>query len=337
VPLVSAQAGTPIDVIVTSNDLVAYGQVELFYRRTGARDWRSLGFGQQENGDWVATIPRDEVLSGALEYRIVSTEEGGIPVARFATDTEPQRITVTGDSRASTYERELARYDGQTSRASVEYRMDNFGENEGMPDNMWGVTTDFTFRVLGTLHALRFGVSRMRAETVVEQTTDEEELERTPPMGWTPTEPGEDVVLVAESTGYDSGFAELQFALHDYFGLKAQVQLGANLTRFTAGYRAEVRLGLEPGTHVKLYGGGAGDIGFVAGMGLHWDTVPKIPMSTAVEVTNWPSGEQVALRLITEAELPVGDRFDLNIKGTYQGRTALLGGFGGGLGCSYSF
>jgi hypothetical protein len=326
-PLVETSAGRPVEVTISSTDLVALGQVELFYRQAEAKNWHSLGFGQSEAGDWVATIPSNKVTSGTLEYRIVSTIPGEAQVARFASASEPQRILVTGDSTASKYNRELARYGGHTSRARVHYRRDDFGTNGTMDDNMWGVTTDLTFRVLGTLRALRFGVSRMRAETLsYDSQTD-----------LTDGVISETNTTSKIATGYDSGFAELQFGFSDTFGLSTQVQLGANLESFTAGYRVAARLGMEPGTHVELYGEGVGGIGFVAGMGLHWDTVPHVPMSTAIEVTNWPNGEQVALRLLTEAQFPVTKAIDLTVQGTYQARTQLLGGFGGGVGCAFSF
>jgi hypothetical protein len=326
-PLVEASAGNPVHVAISSTDLVALGQVELFYRQAGDENWHSLGFGQRQDGDWAATIPSNRVLSGALEYRIVSSVDGGAQVERFASASDPQRIDVKGNSTESKYMRELARYGGHTSRARVHYRRDDFGTNDTMEDNMWGVTTDLTFRVLGNLRALRFGVSRMRAETVSNGNSIES-IDGSGTLG-EPTS--------AISTGYDSGFAELQFGVSDTFGLSTQVQLGANLESFTAGYRVAARLGMEPGTHVELYGESVGGIGFVAGMGLHWDTVPHLPMSTAIEVTNWPNADQVALRLLTEAQIPVTKAIDLTVQGTYQARTQVLGGFGGGVGCAFSF
>lgn len=327
IPLVEASAGKPVDVTISSADLVSLGQVELFYRQAGATNWHSLGFGQREAGDWIATIPSNKVTSGTLEYRIVSSVPDGAQVARFASASAPQRILVTGDSTASKYNRELARYGGHTSRARVHYRRDDFGTNGTMEDNMWGVTTDLTFRVLGNLRALRFGVSRMRAETVAPGSQQSI-------SGGSITEA---VPTIPISTGYDSGFAELQFGLSDSLGLSTQVQLGANLESFTAGYRLAARLGMDPGTHVEIYGEGVGGIGFVGGMGLHWDTVPHVPMSTAIEVTNWPNADQVALRLLTEAQFPVTKAIDLTVQGTYQARTQVLGGFGGGIGCAFSF
>jgi len=326
-PLVEASAGKPVHVTISSTDLVALGQVELFYRQAGDESWHSLGFGQREAGDWVATIPANRVISGGLEYRIVSSKDGGTPVNRFASVSEPQRIRVKGDSTASKYARELARYDGHTSQARVHYRRDDFGDNGNLEDNMWGATTDLTFRVLGTLRALRFGVSRMRAETVTSATETS--------LNDGAATQGEDASAI--STGYDAGFAELQFGFSDTFGVSTQVQLGANLESFTAGYRLATRLGMEPGTHVEIYGEGVGGIGFVGGMGLHWDTVPHVPMSTAIEVTNWPNADQVALRLLTEAQIPVTKAIDLTVQGTYQARTQLLGGFGFGVGSAFSF
>ena len=313
IPVVEVAAGKALDIVVSSQDLVALGQLELHYRRAGAKAWRSLGFGQRADHAWVASIPAAEVMAGRLEYKILSKKEGEDSVERFASDSAPQRVQVSGESVETLYARELARFGGKTSRASMMTRFDNFGESGGEPDYLWGVTSDFTYRVLGKLRALRFGVTRMRAETVSNG--------------------------AAESTGYDSGFAELDFAVNDYVGIKTELQLGANLTRFTSGYRGTVRLGLEPGTHVELYGGYVGDIGFEAGMGLFWDTVPHVPMSTAVEVTSWPIdlGKYTALRLVYAAEFPINPALDVSLRTTYQARTALRGGLGGGVGFAYSF
>ena len=312
VPVAEAPPETDLDIRAVG-DFLEMGQVELVYRRVGEASWRTLGFEQRESGGWQARIPAREVLIPGIEYYIRSAADGA-EQARFASAAAPQRIAVAGPSAVALMERELARYDGQRSRARAGFSYVNFGDQGELPDNLWRVDADFTYRILGTLRSLRFGVSRMRATAIV---------------------PGEQPV--GEDVGYDYGFAELEVAFHDLVGVKGQIQLGANSQRFTAGGEGRLRLGLDPGTHVELFAGGAGEVGGYGGMGLFWDTVPYVPMNAGVVVSTFPNAEAQSVQLFYELSVPLGEFVDVQARGTYQARTALYGGIGGGLGFSWSF
>jgi len=314
VPVVEAPPEVALDILATG-DFLEMGQVELLYRRLGDEGWRSLAFERREIGGWQARIPAREVLIPGIEYYIHSTDgAGGAEDARFASASSPQRITIAGPSSIALMERELARYDGQRSRARAGFSYVNYGDQGALPDNLWQVDADFTYRILGTLRSLRFGVSRMRATAI--------------DPGETPT---------SEEAGYDHGFAELEVAFHDLVGAKGQIQLGANGQRFTSGGEGRVRLGLDPGTHVELFAGGAAGVGGYGGMGLFWDTVPYVPMNAGVVVSTFPNAEDQSVQLFYELSVPLGQFVDIQGRGTYQARTALYGGIGGGLGFSWSF
>jgi hypothetical protein len=318
----STEAGELLDLTITAGDPLEVGALELVYRRVGERQWRTLGFERVQGDEFRARVPADEVLGGGLEY-FIRARSGDTLTDRFASEAAPQRVTVYGESEVEDFERELSRYDGQRSRASASFSYINFGAQQDVPDSLMQYGADFTYRVLGELRSLRFGVSRMRAEALGPPEETDETDEDPPPT--------------AVSTGYDHGFAELEVGIGDYVGLKGQVQLGANLERFTAGGEGRLRIGLDPGTHVEIYGGGAGGVGGYGGLELAWDTVPRVPMVAGAEVSTFPNQGDPAVLWHFGAEFPAGEHLDLQLTARYQARTALYGGLGGSLGFSWSF
>lgn len=310
VPLITQSAGEPMVVRISGEGLAQLGQLELYYRRIGRSEWRSLGFELRQDGEFVAVVPGAEVLPPGLEYHI-AIRRGETVRSRFASAAAPHSVVVVGDSSESRMERELARVDGQRSRARVMGGLDNFGARGSLPDYMWAVEADFTYRVLTTLRTLRFGIQRMRAEGIAG---------------------GEGV-----EAGYDHGFAEIELEAHELFAVRGQVQLGANQTQFTAGGVGTLRFGMDPGTHVDAYFGGAAGVGLFSGVNLHWATVPGVPMYGGVEITDWPTESLWAVRLRYGLEVPLGENLDVLGRVTYQARTAVYGGIGGGLGVAWSF
>ena len=60
-------------------------------------------------------------------------------------------------------------------------------------------------------------------------------------------------------------------------------------------------------------------------------------MTAGGAVTTFPNTEKPALQLRYTAEIPFNDGLALQLQTTYQARTSVYGGMGGGLGMSYSF
>lgn len=316
-PVFEAPAEQELLLEIAVNDLAVAGQAELLYRRVGAASWRSLGLARSPDGMYEVRIPAAEVLPPGIEYMIKA------PGGAYASEAEPQRVQVLGDSRATRREQDLARYNGQPSRFSIQGWYTDFGNQEdssGDPllDRWYGGDVDFTYRILGGVRSIRFGVSRLWAQSIF------------------PTNSGED--LTNRATGLVDGYAELEFRLTSSLGLKTMVQLGANAESFTAGGRGTVRLGHDPGSHVELYGGGVGGMGVYGGMKLAWDTVPRVPMSAGIEVTNWPTNRnQWAVRLLYDMEVPMGSHAALLLGLNYQARASDYGMVGGRGGLAWSF
>ena len=323
VPPFDAEAGQPLELVVSTTDLPAASRLELWVRPQGAAAWTTLGF-TRRGGDYVATVPAAMVTAPGLEYALL--DRGTTPpTPQFASVEDPHEVRVEGDSAAAVLARRLAAHHGQRSRFEGWGDAQSFGRAPGRgPDAYWGFGVAYTYRALGPLYLLRFGFSRMRGQT-----------------------PGWDRADGTQPAGLDRGFAKAEFAPNDLIGLRVGAEIGADLQQFRAGGEAALRIGPDTGTHVWAWASGTGAVGSSFGASLTWDTLTwdrvtgtpgrPVPMTAAVDVTTWPSDGRAAVRLRTGVDLPVGEHLGLQLQASYQARTALAGGPGGLLGASWSF
>lgn len=314
VPPSRAAAGRDLVVAIGVDDISRFGQVELHFRVLGTTEWKTVVFDRRVD-DYAARIPGRRVHAPGVEYFIASRADSGRVRRHFASAEEPWAVYVEEKTDDALRMERLARYDGQRSRFHFHGQGESFGANQvGTPDYQAGFGASYTYRVLSVLHALRFGFQRMRGSS------------------WEDSAPGTSV-----GAGFDQGYAELHLAASDAFAVRGQVTIGANLERFSGGGELGLRLGRETSTHVWLWYGGVGGVGQGSGLSLHWDTVPRVPMSAGVDVTTWPAQGPWAVRLRYGAEVPLSENFSLTGRVSYQARAAEGGGLGGGAGVAWSF
>lgn len=317
-PAVDAMEGAPLSIRVQNTDSGDMAVVEVFYRTERRGEWRSLGFSRSVDGSWSASIPAEDVRGDWLEYYIASDGRD-----RFASAEEPHRIALGELGEIELVERELARFDGQRTRFAASYQRLNLGAPEGLTDGSWQGDFQVTYRPLGTVRSLHFGFARMRG-TAVERSEGEfvQSLDSTDQETW----------------GLDRGWAELELRAAEKFSVSPTLVLGANSSGFTAGAGAAMRIGLDPGTNLRAYGlfvgGGTGG---EFGVALAWDTVPHVPMSAGIVVSNWPNDSLYGVRLRYDLEIPLGERADLLAGGSYQARTTTHGGLGFRGGFAWAF
>ena len=317
IPVTEAAAGKDLQLTVGSSDFGEMAQVELFYRPMGEGSWSSLGFARSDSGDWVVTVPGRELSAPGLEYYIASTE-GLSKGDRFASAASPHPVQIGEETLKTVARRELDRFEGQRSRVAVSYEYAGFGDQDlaPAPDRWHSVDADFSYRLLRGVRQVRLGGSWTRGDTWVVRN------------GQQVPRPG---------VGVDYGFAEIEIAPLEWFGVTGQLQLGAGPWGFVVGGEGGLRLGFDPGTHVRLEGGYLNSVGGRGQLTLAWATVPKVPMRAAIEVTTWPNNSAPAVRGWYGLQLPLGGHADLDLRGGYEARSAALGGPVLGAGLSWSY
>ncbi len=334
-PVPEGSAGEEIRVGIGTDDIAAMPSVELHYRSGGA--WRTLGFGPDDKGTWLAVIPGEEVRGPELEYFIASPAG-----EHFASEDDPWVVLIASMDLEDLNQRELARYGGQRSMVEGWYRSIDHGAGQGLTDETWMGGLRFVYRPLTRrVRVMEFGFVRMRGEAVQRTGWDEDAQAATgrSPVFEQDLNPDARPNLLGRTwnQGLDWGYADVEMPLSELFGLSGRLILGGNDTGFTAGGRVALRVGREPEVYARAWAGAVGGTGVDAGFAMHWNTVPVLPMMASIEVTNWPNTGPWGVVLSYGVWVPLGQHADLGLRIGYQGRTSDLGSLGYGGALSWSF
>ncbi|PJB42940.1 MAG: hypothetical protein CO108_10925 [Deltaproteobacteria bacterium CG_4_9_14_3_um_filter_63_12] len=303
---------------------------------------------RQEGEVYLAQVEGELLQPPGIEYFIASKNRDGVRTSNFADEAFPYPVVVQGETPETRLNDRLARHHGKRSEFHVDGEVSFFGVsispssvvlNEGelkvdsFTDWFWSTSVDYTYRTLGALYAIRFGVNIMR--------------------GSIPEVDGYKIDNTSDAPGMNSGFGEVEFELHRLFSAAARLHLGATQDGFAAGVGGEVRIGPHWATHLALGFDWMSTIGARGFLTFAWDTVPRFPMAFTIEATERPTlsyavstpdgssydvESALSTRLILDVGFEVNEALTLGLRGGYAARTeAVTGGFVSGVDASFAF
>ncbi len=313
-PPAEAAEGQPL-VIEAKIDRSWQTAVEIHYRTIGDAAWKALEFQRGTAvDDWRATVPADAVRPPGVEYYIASAD-----TAHFASERDPHQVMVFEDAGKLEREEELARVNGRRARVHTAYEIVDFGKRTttGMrgetierADYFYRVDVDFTYRLLRfPLYSLRFGATRLLGRTGG-----------------------------VESGFKEAGWVEIRLRLTSLLEIDGRGIVALTGTGVSLGGRGEVRVGSDLRSHVAFGLEGVAETGSSFFLRLGWDTVPRFPMSTTVEITDFPSPTRPhGVRLVYDVAYPMANGVRPGARLGYQARDPAVGGVALGLNASLDF
>ncbi|HEX8821026.1 MAG TPA: hypothetical protein VF794_13945, partial [Archangium sp.] len=298
------------------------------YRSAGEKDFRDVAFELSADGTYSAVLPVPFEQRVPVEYYVTARDTDGVETMRFASATNPYPVLIEVDRYALEREAVMEVYGQRRSRVGVFAEYVNYGSTTlngaSYSDRYYRLEADYLYRLftqVGGLRidSIRIGVGHLRAHT--------------PPFDMLPPVEG---TLPELRPGLDYGFSELDVGLSPYFGLGARLVLGGNASGFAAGFGGKIRLGRPQGARAEIEGEYTGGLGGAATLRLVWDTVPRFPMSAAVQVTNIPTGP-AGVRLLYHVGYQLSDAVLIGAQAGYQARESVRGGPTLGLTASYGW
>ncbi|MBI5499697.1 MAG: hypothetical protein HY907_05610 [Deltaproteobacteria bacterium] len=345
-PPSSAEADEPLELTATLAEAWQLAQLDLVYRRVDREGWMRVPFRQVSTGDFVAVIPGPEVAAPAVEYYVESLDRENRTRRHFASPEHPHRVEVVGITSAQEEERQEEKFGGR-HRFSARTDWSSFGarsqlgwvpDETGYPaaetrerkDDYWHLHADYTYRLLGIVQAIHFGFGVLRGHAP--------ELDYR--FGLRPDDP-ERVSEDRRIPGFNYGWTGITFQFHRYFGMGADIYLGATQLGFDGGGGLFVRVGNTAETHFDLAFDYVSNMGYRAWATFWWDTVPYVPMSLTAEFTDWPYPDDEnadGVRLWYAAEAHVWGGLVIDARVGYAARHGSnTGGPIAGGGVSYQF
>lgn len=314
VPPADAEQGKQLELVAqapaTTPKLVA--QV----RTTGGTEWTAIELVRREDSSWVAVVPAASVTAPGVDYYIVAGDQ---PV--FATTEWPHMLPVTVAADDERRARDMIRHKARRSRVQVmgdwvEYGGTPIGGGDKLTDHYYRVDADFSYRLWTyPLEEIRVGYTRLLGDTA-----------------------NRDNLMTNEAGFKVAGWFELGLAAVEGVRLDARMIVMATQTGFAVGGRGEARLGDRDQSHVALGVEYLADVGTSGFFRLGWGTVPKVPMSATVEITNLPASyRDTGVRLYYDVAREVAPGVRVGLRVGYAARNQAVAGFTGGAGAAVEF
>ena len=345
---------TPVEALGRSRRLVATvsqdweaTSIWVAVRALGGGEYVRIPFKRAEDLTFHAVLPGEMIQAPGLEYYIGSVDRGGVERLHFATPERPHPLIVRGESPEDRMALRLARHDGHRSRFQLVGDLTAYGsravrgselneriteegvQTEADSDWFWRTELSYTYRPLKLLYDFQFGVGVMRGSRAAVALEDGEEV----PVG---LEEG----ASADEPGLNYGYGGISLELLPNLSTDLRLILGASELGFVAGVGGLVRLGRIAGTRLEVGGEVIQDAGALGFFRFAWDTVERVPMALAVELTTWPDSDANprATRLLYDLGFEVTDALTVTGRVGYATRLeAIDPGWVVGTGAAWEF
>ena len=312
VPPAAATAAQPVEIVA---DAPATSPVlRVHYRTAGTTTFAAAELVKSGETRWVVKVPGSAVAAPSFEYYLAAGDE---PV--FASPAWPHTTPVTVAEAAERRQRDLVRFKNRRShlRASGEWIDYGTRTQNGVElvDRYYRLDADFAYRLWAyPLEEIKIGYTRLLGDTQAEQIMC---------VGLDPC---------TIDTGFKvAGWFEVGLAPIEGIRLDARAAFMATAEGAALGGRLEARLGVLEGNHVAAGVEHLADVGTAGFFRLGWGTVPALPMTATVEITNMPLDTRATgVRLIYDVARELGNGIRIGARVGYAARTQQVAGFTGG-------
>lgn len=257
---------------------------------------------------------------GFSYFVVLRTAGGDAPL--FASARAPHPVRVTHEPEREGELSRLRAHGWQRSRAVFAAEAVSFGDRAPAPgaaelhDRYYRLEAGYAYSFFGTIEDIALTLVRVRGEN-----------------GTQPAPAGEPSL----DPGIDYGRAAVTLLASDFVRLRSALLLGASQEGFEWGGSGEMVFGDPRAEHLLLGAEALTTLGATGYLRLGFNATSRVPMGARVELTDFPLGEDAAVRLLYE----VGYRFtpatELMLRGGYQGRTSAVGGPSLGAALQYGF
>jgi hypothetical protein len=265
---------------------------------------------------YAARLPATAVQPPAVNYWVVERAADGREVPVFASAAEPHRVRVFHDDEKRIEQERLDRRGGTRSSLIASGEYVDFGSRQliaggrEVHDRYYRLEAGYAHAFLTVVEEVQISLVHVRGEAGKlrrNATTFAVEI----------TEP---------EIGIDYGQAMLSLQVTEWARLRGTLLLGASGEGFEYGGGGGLVLGDPRGVNLAMLTEALTTLGYLSSLRMGFLALPHVPMGAAVEVSNFPAGDDSGVRLLYD----IGYQFDngsaVVMRGGYQSRTSVTGG-----------
>jgi len=294
----------------------------LHYRTVGDTTYDRVLLRREGNIYLRAAIPADRVLAPGVEYFVEAAVPNGQSGAAFASPGTPALIKVTPPPSL------LQKFAGRRNRTRLSImgsyldfaNLDDRGGDRS--DELYLGEVDVLYRLEGVIYGVRAGFGSYGGKGGVANQT------------WSEAYP-------APTVGFSYGYAEVELRLPvkkgPPLGLAGRVYAGVGEEGFGLGGAARVRIGDPDAVNLSGNVSSIEDLGFYSDLRLETWPDARVPVGISVGVTDQPGQGDLGARLAADVGWRARPWLQPTLRLSWQGRTAIHAGVGGGLGLVFDW
>ncbi len=316
-----AQIGDDIPLVFVMEDPGRVVTASLHYRVAGARTYRRLLLGREHDLYLRGTIPAAVVAAPGVEYFVEATLATGASGAAAGTPDQPLKVTVAPPPL-------IDRFVGTRNRTRMSIMASylDFGNLDDRPgdrtDRFYLGEVDVLFRIGDVLWGVRAGYGSYGGRGGLANQV------------WTEPAPAPEV-------GFQYGYAEAEVrapsAKGPPLGAAARLYAGVGNEGFGLGIAGRVRIGDADLTNLSASVSTIDQVGFFSDLRLEAWPDRRLPVGISVGVTDQPGTGDLGVRLAADLGWRARSWIQPTVRLSWQGRTAVHSGLGGGLGLVFDW
>jgi hypothetical protein len=316
----TAQAGTQIPLVFVLDQPERVASAYLHVRPAGAPTYHAMLLAREHDIYLRGQVPPELVTSPGVEYFVeVSAPDGHTGLA-LASPQQPIYVDVPEPPLLDRFGSIPGRSSVHMTGEYLDFR--TFDNRAGdRTDRLVSGNVDFTYWLGNIVQSLGVGYGVYAGAGGSKDAV------------WGPG-------MTLPHTGFQYGYADIELGGHLEkvpASVGGQVIAGVGRTGFGMGVEARVRVGAPVGTNVLFSTRSIDQVGYLSEVRFGTWPVQHVGLGVSVGATNQPDRGEVAVKLGTELEFAVRHDVSLLLRGSWQGRSVVHSGAGGGAGLGFSW
>jgi hypothetical protein len=317
-----AEGARDLPLVFVIQDPARVTSASLHYRTVGDTTYDRVLL-RREGGIYLrAAIPADRVIAPGVEYFVEAAVPNGQSGAAFASPGMPALIKVEPPPSL------LQKFAGRRNRTRLSImgsyldfaNLDDRGGDRS--DELYHGEIDVLYRLEGIIYGVRAGFGSYGGKGGLANQT------------WSYAYP-------APTVGYSYGYAEMELRLPvkkgPPLGFAGRVYAGVGEDGFGLGLAARVRIGDPDAVNLSGNVSSIEELGFYSDLRLETWPTTRVPVGISVGVTDQPGQGDLGARLAADLGWRARPWLQPTLRLSWQGRTAIHSGVGGGLGLVFDW
>lgn len=279
---------------------------------------------------YAARLPESAVQPPAVRYWVIEESDDGNERPVFASASWPHRVLVFHDDAMRVEQERLDRRGGNRSSLIAAGEYVDFGSRRlvangaTLPDRYYRLEAGYAYAFLSMVEEVQLSLVRVRGEA------GRVETNRGVGTGTITTATSQDV-------GTDYGRALVTLQPMEWVRLRTSVLLGASQEGFEYGGGGALVLGDPNAVNLAIASEALTTLGVMSSLRMGFLAAEAWPMGAAVEVSNFPVGDDSGVRLLYDVGYEIAPGSLIVLRGGYQARTSVRGGPAVALAVRYAF